>query len=281
VTAKLKYYLLLPSFFILFGILVFPLCYSFILAFHTYQLTNPALGWQYEGLNNFLKGVSDPLFQNALFRTIQFTFPAVTLEFLIGFGLALLLNMELKGTRVMQSVLLIPMMISTIVIGLTWRFMLHPEFGVINYLLGIQYSWLETGNRAMMTLILTDTWEWVPLTMLLMLAGLKSLPVEPFESAKIDGASTFQTFRYLTLPMLRSAIVVTIMLRLIDAFREYDKVYVLTQGGPGQSTELLTFYVYRVGFAYFHMGYASALSYLYLIIMAALALVTISALGRR
>jgi len=193
------------------------------------------------------------------------------LELVIGLGLALLLNRKIMGKRIITSLLITPVMISPIVTGLIWRMLYHEKYGAINgflRMIGInaEWAWLADPNLAVLAVILTDVWEWTPLVMMVLLAGLQSISLEPYESARIDGASPLQIFAYITLPLIRLPILAVVLIRVIDTIKLFDIIYVLTMGGPGGRTETISFYAYLVGFRYFRMGYAAALSYLILII---------------
>jgi multiple sugar transport system permease protein len=202
----------------------------------------------------------------------------VTLEILIGFGLAMLLNnRRLVGRDLYLLVLLIPMLMPPITVGLIWRLLLHPELGIINYFLGLgglpQPSWLGDPRLAMVTIIIVDIWHETSFVILILLAGLTSLPDELYEAAMIDGASGRQQFRYLTLPLMMPTLLVATLIRLIAALKTYDLVYILTRGGPGISTETVSYYIYRVAFVFLDMGTSAAMSFLLLILIVILTLV--------
>ncbi len=224
------------------------------------------------------------MFWRVIWNTFVFTVSAVTLEFVIGLGLAHLFYRQLRGESVLRSTLVLPMMIPPILIGLIWLFMYKKDFGIINNMLKLlsidPITWLSKPSTAMPAIIIADVWQWTPFMFLLLLAGLKSLPVELFESARIDGASSWQIFRYVTVPLLEPIIAIAIIIRFMDAFREFDKIFQLTGGGPGVATETISLFIYRNGFRYFKMGYASALSYLTLIIIVGFSMIYIKALRR-
>jgi multiple sugar transport system permease protein len=271
-----KYGYVLPVIAVLLGITVFPLIYSLALGFHSCDLR---LGgtWIFAGLSNYGEALfEDSRVWSSLKNTFIIGIPAITLEFIIGMGLALLLNRKLVGKRIITSLLILPVMISPIVAGLIWRMLYHTKYGAINgllQLLGIklQPAWLGDPSLAVLAVIFTDVWEWTPLVMMILLAGLQSISIEPYESARIDGASRFQIFGSITLPLLKLPIIAAILIRLIDTIKLFDIVFVLTMGGPGGRTETISFYTYLVGFRYFRMGYAAALSYLLLIFTVILA----------
>lgn len=281
-----RYSYVLPVMIILLGITIFPLIYSLLLSFYSCDLR---LGgnWVFNSLNNYREALfEDARVWSSLENTFFIAVPAVVLEFLIGLGLALLLNREIIGKKIITSLLILHVMMPPIVAGLIWRVLYHEKYGAINGFLrslGInaQFSWLGDPNLARVAVIFTDVWEWTPLMMMILLAGLQSISMEPYESAKIDGASPLQIFGYITLPLLRIPIMVAILIRLIDSIKLFDIIFVLTRGGPGGKTETISFYTYLVGFRYFRMGYAAALSYLLLIITVVLSMVFIRIMTRR
>ncbi len=264
-----------PAFLVLFIILIYPLGYSFWLSFHEWTLRGFTKGVPWVGLQNYINLFSNAEFINSLRITFTFVISAICIEFIIGMGLALLLNQKLKGKGLMRSLIFLPMMCTNVVIGLTWRLLFNYEFGIINYYLNqiglSSVQWLSTPELAMLSVIIVDVWNTSSYVALMLLAGLQSLPEEPFEAAKIDGASPRQTFRFITLPLLRQYILVALLWRLIDTFRIFDVVYLLTAGGPARSTEMVSIYVYNYGFKSFNLGYASAASFSMVLIMLVIA----------
>jgi multiple sugar transport system permease protein len=268
---------------ILFALTIYPLFYSLILSLHKWSITKPA-PWKFVGLRNYWDIICDLVFWRIVFNTFIFTFSAVTLEFIIGMALALLFNRELRGENTLRSALVLPMMVPPILVGLLWLFMYKKDFGIINNMLKLlniePIPWLSRPFTAMVAIIIADTWQWTPFMFLLLLAGLRSLPQDIYESAKIDGASLWQSFRYITIPLLKPIIAIAVIVRFMDAFRIFDKIFQLTEGGPGISTETISHYIYRHGFRYFNMGYASALSYLALIMIVLFSMIYIRILQR-
>jgi multiple sugar transport system permease protein len=260
-----------PAFLVMGVILLYPLSYSLWLSFHQWTLRTFRQGIPWVGVSNYLNLITSSEFLNSLRVTFTFVVIAVGIEFILGMGLALLLNQELRGKGVIRSIILLPMMCTNVVIGLTWRLLLNYEFGIVNYYishLGLnRVEWLSSPKMALTSVILVDVWNTTSFVALLLLAGLQSLPDEPFEAARIDGANAAQTFFYLTLPLLRQTILVALLWRLIDTFRIFDVIYLLTAGGPARATETVSIYVYRYGFQSFNLGFASAASYLMILIM--------------
>jgi multiple sugar transport system permease protein len=260
-----------PAFIVLIIILIYPLGYSLWLSFHEWTLRGFRSGVPFVGLANYVELFTNPDFLASLRVTFTFVFAAISIELVLGMGLALLLNHDLKGRHILRALIFLPMMLTNVVIGLTWRLLLNYEYGLINYYLsriGLErIEWLSKPSVAMPAVVLVDVWNTTSFVALLLLAGLQSLPDEPFEAARIDGATAWQSFRYLTLPLLRQTILVVLLWRLIDTFRIFDVIYLLTAGGPARATETVSIYVYRYGFQSFNLGYASAASYTMIIIM--------------
>jgi len=254
-----------PAFIVLIIILIYPLGYSFWLSFHKWTLRDFIYGVPWVGLENYINLFKNPDFLNSLRVTVIFVISALAIEFSLGMALAQLLNRDLKFKGIIRSFILLPMMCTNVVIGLTWRLLFNYNFGIINYYITqlqlTPVEWLSKPDIALLSIIIVDVWNTTSFVALMLLAGLQSMPEEPFEAARIDGASGWQTFRYLTLPLLRSTILVTLLWRLIDAFRIFDVVYLLTAGGPAHGTETISMYVYNYGFKSFNLGYASAASF--------------------
>jgi len=275
---------LAPAVIILLSITVFPMFYSLLLAFHDWNMGSWA-GWRFIGLENFkMIFRHDVFFRTSVVVTILFVTGTVGAQFILGMGIALLLNRELRKPGLVRTILILPTMMTPVVVGLIWRFMYNPELGIMNYLLNLMgissRNWLGDLKTALLSVMFADTWEWTPFMALVILAGLHALPREPFEAASIDGASSWAVFRYITLPLAKPTILVAVLIRLMDAFKAFDLVFVLTKGGPGMATEVLSFYTYRTGFKFFHMGYAAALSYVMLLIIVIISQVFIRLLAR-
>jgi len=273
-----------PAFIVIAIILVYPLGYSLWLSFHEWTLRGFRQGVPFVGLQNYVDLFSNPDFLNSLRITASFVILAVGIEFFLGMGLALLLNHDLRGRHFMRAMVLLPMMCTNVVIGLTWRLLLNYEFGLVNYYLGVlgmePIEWLSKPAMALPAVILVDVWNTTSFVALLLLAGLQALPEEPFEAARIDGASAWQSFVRITLPLLRQTILVVLLWRMIDTFRIFDVIYLLTAGGPARATETVSIYVYRYGFQSFNLGYASAASYIMILVMLVIAAAMARLMGR-
>jgi multiple sugar transport system permease protein len=252
--------------------LAFPTAYVFSISLRDYKLTDPTAGNPFVGLENYKTLLSDPEFFSALWRSVLFTVGSVALTFVIGMAIALLLNRrDIRGTGLTRTAILVPLILTPLVIGATYRFMLDRDNGIINEflaLVGLQrIPFLADPAWAMTSVILVDVWQWTPFAVLVLLAGLESLPVEPFEAARMDGASRWGEFWYITLPLLAPVIAVVLLIRTMDAFREFDKIFIMTGGGPGIATQTLPIFLYRSGFQDFDMGFSAATGVVMLIIV--------------
>ena len=264
-----KYYMLVPAILYLLLIGIFPLIFSFILSFLNWDVA-AGKPMTFAGLGNYLELFRDQRFRVTLFNTIIFVVAAISLEVIFGFSLALLLNRKLRGQTIFRVLLILPMMTTPVAAGYTWRMLYHVTNGPINHILGLLHlpiiPWLSSGRTALMSIIITDVWQWTPFVFIILLAGLQSLPTEPFEAAAVDGASRNQIFFYLTLPMISSILIITILLRLVEALRIFDIIFVMTAGGPGITTESSTMYSKIVGLTQFRIGYSAAIAYVLLIL---------------
>ncbi len=253
---------------------IFPLIYAVTVAFQNYQILIP-VPHRFIGLKNFEKPFSDPLFWSSLGVTAWFIAGVVFLQFPVGFGLAVLLNRLRRHQDLLATLLLVPTIISTSVVGFQWVQLFNYQFGPLNYILGLlhlpQPTWTADPALALPCLMFVDFWQWTPFMTLLLFAGLRSLPSSVIDAARVDGSTGWQIVWRIYLPLLRPVIGIAVILRILMAFKLFDIIYVLTAGGPGTVTENLAFYTYVQGFRYFNMGYAGALSILQLIAVAILA----------
>ncbi len=265
------YYILVPTIVFILLLTIFPMVYSFYNSLVDVNLLKPYLPPTFVGLGNYFALLQDARFWNSVFNTLYLTLSTIAIEFFLGLGVASLLNREIVGNRVTRTLILVPFMTTPVVVGLIWRFLYNYDLGIINYFLKILHLppilWLSDQSIALKSVIIVDVWQWTPLVALILLAGLQSLPVEPYEAAQVDGCSTWQNFRYITLPLLSPAILMVFLIRTMDALKLYDLIYVLTEGGPGISTETISYYLYVIGFKLFYTGKAAAGSYILLIIL--------------
>jgi multiple sugar transport system permease protein len=212
------------------------------------------------GLENYVRLLGDQRFWNALGNTAYFTAVSVTLELVLGLGIALLLHRAGRSRPLLYAIVLVPWAVPTIVSARMWEWIYNADFGVLNYLLGGQFNWLGSPLLALHAAIVMDVWKATPFVALLLLAGLQAIPRDLHLAAAVDGASPGRIFRDLTLPLLAPVITVVVVFRTIDAFRVFDAVYVLTGGGPANATETLSIYAYKVLFQTLDFGYGSALA---------------------
>ena len=257
-----------PAVLYLIAFSVYPLVTSLIRSFESYDPRTTS--WSWIGLANYRQLFSDPEFWHTVEHTFVFTFGAVAIQVVLGTALALFFNQKLRGATLVRGILILPMLLTPIVVGLMWRALLNPNWGMLNWIaneLGFHnVQWLSDPGTALRTLILVDTWQWTPFVFVVVFARLQALPVDVFEAGEVDGATWFKRLRYLTLPLLMPAIAFAAIFRGIDAFRTFDLVYGLTNGGPVRSTSTLSFQAFQNGFQYFHYGYASAIAYVMVIV---------------
>ena len=261
-----------PALTVLALIVIVPTFFLWYISFTDYQLQN-AWGTQaFVGLDNFVRLISgrDHDFLPAIRTSAVFLVFSVAAEFFLGFAVALLFHRHIRAKRLWMSFLILPMTITPAVIGLMWKLIYNTEYGVLNFLLGglnlPKVNWLGV-DTALLSVVVVDIWQWTPFLALMLYAGLQSLPTDPFESARIDGASSFQILRFITVPLMRPMISIALFLRIIDALKIFDTVYVLTRGGPGNATELLSLQVFRVGFQHTGwIGRSSAIAVIYLLL---------------
>ncbi|WP_256758339.1 carbohydrate ABC transporter permease [Cohnella sp. WQ 127256] len=283
-SVKRKQFLIfiVPSLLVLAVTVLYPLVYSFIMSFTSSSLKVRGFG-DFVGLDNYIKAFKDAYFIKSGWTTGLFTVIVVTLEFVFGLSVALMLNRIKRGKKLFFTIIIVPMLITPVAVGLIWRLLLHPDLGIVNYLLGVVglegQAWLGDAKLAMMTVVLIDIWHQVPFMILLLLAGLVSLPGEPYEAATIDGASRLQTFWNVTLPLMKETIIVAVLFRVITAIKTYDLIYVLTKGGPGTTTEVISYHIYKQAYTFLNTGYSSAMSYLLLLVIMLLSVVFVR-LGR-
>lgn len=258
--------LLAPTLIVLAVTGLLPFLYVVYVGFFEWNVFAAKAGLVFAGANNYRRLVFDSQFLSALSRTLQFTFWAVGSELVLGFGLAQLLTRDFPGKAFFRTVHALPLMVAPIAVGATWRLLAIPGFGPVpHYLdkwLDFSYNIGRFADHAFLTTVLMDIWHWTPFVTLTMLAGLTTIPKEPLEQALVDGANRWQVFRYLTIPMMMPVILTTLFIRIMDALRIVDEVYMLTGGGPGTSTHYVGIYIWRIVFPKTDYGYGSAVSLL-------------------
>ena len=269
------YLLAAPTVLIVLLIILFPITFALISSFFDYTLINKSFN-NFIGLDNYVNSINDEQLFNSISVTIFFVILVVLFEFLLGFFIALLLNSIDRFKSVYYFILLLPLLINPIVVGLIWRMFLHPQLGILNYLLSLisinPINWLGDPKMAFVTIIFVDIWHQVSFMIILLLAGLSAIPKEPYEAARSDGAGILDCFIHITLPYMRPVIIVTILIRLIFAVKTYDLIYIMTKGGPGDATDLISYYIYRSAFISLNLGEAAAMSTILLFIIVILTL---------
>lgn len=257
---------IIPAMVVLLGLVVYPLFFNVNLSLHKVNMLNfTSSNWKFVGLDNFIKTLGDKTVTDALVRTFVFMLVTVSGQLVLGMIGALTLNTALKGRGLLTVVVLIPMMMTPVAVGLFWRMLLNNQWGIINYFLSLfgidAIPWLSQSTFAFISVCMVQIWWGVSFVMLVLLGGLSALPPEPFEAAQVDGAGRWRSFTLITLPSLSPVISIVVMLRAIDAFREFDIIYTLTQGGPGVSTRVFSLQLYLTSFESqdFSTGAAQAL----------------------
>lgn len=267
--SRYKLLFLMPGLLTLLAIILFPLVFTIRVSLSNWDATSPGLDWA-AGLN-YVRLMGDQRFWQAMWRLALIVTAAVTVEYVLGFGLALMVWRQVRLKRTIRVLFLIPMMTMPVAMAVIWRTIFHESLGPANdlmHLLGLPaVSWLTNPSWATFVIILVDVWQWTPLMFLLLLAGLLSLPIEPFRAAAIDGAGPVRTFFAVTFPAMGAISLGAIVIRIIEASKILDTVYVITSGGPGTSTETPSYYIFIRGLRDFQIGYAASLSVVYLAIM--------------
>ena len=272
------YVLSLPAVLIIVGIL-YPFLLGAYYAFLNYAavVPNPV----FVGLRNFITVLSDPAFWSSVRTTLVYAVAATALETVLGVGIALLLNRSSLVGRIFERVLILPLMIAPVIAGVLWKLMFNPQFGVLNHVLGLgrTFDWLSE-SHALMSVVLVDLWIFTPFVAVLVLAGIRSLPKEPFEASAVDGASWFYMFRRLMLPMMWPYILVAVIFRFMDSLKIFDHVYVLTAGGPGDATRTLQISAYQNSIINFNYSVGSTYMFLLWAIVFVTARYLVSVLGK-
>ncbi|MDP6967743.1 MAG: sugar ABC transporter permease [Gammaproteobacteria bacterium] len=272
------YIFLAPAVVVMAIALLYPLIYMVFGSFRAWDPSQTIGEAEFAGFANYIALWHDPNFHESLIVTLKFAFSVVSLEMLIGVGLALLLDRSLRGMSVLRTLFILPMMIAPVVVGLIWRYMYHPSIGIFNQTLesiGLgSIDWL--GKHALMSVIIADIWQWTPFIFILALAALQSLPRSALEAARIDGASGWQQIIYIKLPLMMPVLIVTCLLRLIDAFKVLEVILVMTEGGPGLSTEILALRISRTATEFRELGVAAAMANYLLILLLMLTVVMLA-----
>jgi multiple sugar transport system permease protein len=263
----------LPALVAIFVVIVFPWAFTVYMSMHHWDIVGET---SFMGGANYLALLSDARFLESIGHTFYFTVLAVVLPVVLGVGAAVVFHREFPARGFLRAVFIMPMMATPVAIALVWTMMFHPQLGVLNYLLSLAgippQLWVFSADTVIPSLVLVEVWHWTPLVMLIVLGGLASLPTEPYESALIDGASQWQMFRHITLPLVLPFIMVAVVIRTIDALKTFDTIFVITQGGPGTASETINIYLYLQAFSFYNMGHASAVVVVFFAIIVALSL---------
>jgi multiple sugar transport system permease protein len=269
---------MLPALLAILLVMAFPLLYLLFMSVHKWSMVGYAPP-SFVGSSNFVALIGDERFMNSLARTLYFTILGLVSNIPLGFAIALLLAENFPTRNVLRALLVLPMVATPVAMGLVWLVMLDPSLGIVSYLLGLvgvnnPPLWLSDAAWVVPTLVAVDAWMWTPMVTLICIAGLAALPAEPFEAAMVDGASVWQRFLYITLPLMMPTLVVAAMLRTMDLLKVIDLVYVMTGGGPGHASETINLYNYLVALSYDKIGYGAAVALLLfaVVLMATIAL---------
>ena len=248
-----------PALALMAAVIVFPWLFTGFMSVQDWKLSQAR---SFAGLDNYVRLLSDERFQWAAVRTLYYTVLAVVAPLVLGTVAALIFHRRFPLRGFLRGVFILPMMATPVAVGLVWTMMFHPQLGVLNYLLsriGIPPQlWVYDPQTVIPSLVMVETWQWTPLVMLIVLGGLAALPSEPYESAQLDGASSWQMFRHITFPLVLPFLMVAAIIRTIDAVKSFDIIFVISQGGPGTASETLNLFLYLQAFAFYDIGYASA-----------------------
>ncbi len=260
---RFRYWALLPAVVVLLALTVFPLVELVAMSVSTVTFAEGRVNWAFSGLDNWQTFLGDAIFPTAVGNTVAFVIVTVLVELVLGLVLALIVSQTTVLVGVSRAVLILPILVPPIAIGTVWRLLYNYEFGIFNQVLvWLRFqpqNWTGSSTLALPSVMVVDIWHWTAFVFLLMLAGIESLPIEPIEAARVDGASDWQLLRHIVLPLLAPTILVTLMFRTIFAFKVFDEVFLLTSGGPGNATEVISLYINRVFFSQSRMGYGALL----------------------
>jgi len=270
---RLYFRFIIPALIVVGAVIIFPWLFTIWMSAFDWKIGTEA---HFVGLDNYTSLVRNQRFLEAVVRTFYFTALAVVAPLILGTIAALIFHRQFPFRGVLRGIFIMPMMATPVAVALVWTMMFHPQQGVLNYLLslvGLPPSlWVYSPQWVIPSLVLVEVWHWTPLVMLIVLGGLAALPTEPYESAKLDGASEWQLFRFITLPLVAPFLLVAAVIRTIDALKAFDTIYVITSGGPGTASETINLYLYLQAFAFYNIGNASAVVVIFFFIVMALAL---------
>lgn len=262
----------IPALVVIAAIIIFPWVFTIWMSLNEWKVGAPTT---FVGLANYMRLPTDPRFVEAVWHTIVYTLLSVILPLIFGTFAATIFHQKFPLRGFLRGLFIMPMMATPVAIALVWTMMFHPQLGVLNYILSLfglpAELWVFHPGTVIPSLVMVETWQWTPLIMLIVLGGLSAIPSEPYESARIDGASGWQMFRYITLPLITPFIFVAAMIRMIDAVKSFDIIFAITQGGPGSASETINLYLYSVAFVYYDVGYGSAIAVVFFVIIVLLA----------
>jgi multiple sugar transport system permease protein len=277
--ARSYWLFIVPAGMVVGAVILFPWIFTVFMSLQDFHVGS---SMSFSGVANYQRMLNDDRLLWSIVRTLYFTALSVILPTIFGVIAAVCFNKRFPLRGVARTIFILPMMATPVAIALVWTMMFHPQLGVLNYLLtsvGLPAStWVYDSTTVIPTLVLVETWQWTPLVMLIVLGGLASLPLDPYEAAALDGASGWKSFWHITLPLAWPFIMVALVLRAVDALKAFDTIFVITGGGPGTSSETLNIYLYQQAFAYYDIGYASAIVVVFFVLIMA---VTILLMGTR
>ena len=263
----------IPALVIVVAVIVFPWVFTLWMSVNEWHLGGEK---SFVGFANFARLAGDARFWQSMWHTVVYTVLSVVAPLFLGTIAALVFDSKLPMRGLLRGIFVMPMMATPVAVALVWTMMYHPQLGVLNYLLSLvgigPQEWIFNQNTVIPSLVLVETWQWTPLVMLIVLGGLAAMPRDPFESAEIDGANAWQKFRYITFPMILPFMMVAVIIRSIDALKSFDIIFAMTQGGPGTASETINIYLYNVAFAYYDIGYGSAIAVVFFIVIITMSL---------
>ncbi|MBF6595711.1 MAG: sugar ABC transporter permease [Thermaceae bacterium] len=282
----LRWALLTPALLVIGLTVIYPLLSSFVTSFRNWQLINSPSPGGFVGLDNYTRAFTDEGFLNSLKVSALYVLVSVSLSLILGLGIALLLSKPTRLNTFARALLIFPFAVAPVLKGFSWRFMLNPEYGVYAKMVGTVipplkgYLWLGHDFSALLTLAMSEVWGWAPLFALMFIGALGSIPSEITEAARVDGATGWHIFWRITLPLLAPVVYIVALLKIISALKMFDQVVIMTGGGPGNATQTLYYYIYQLAFRNLDMGYASAVSYLLVVVMGLFAFLYVRTLLR-
>ena len=269
---------LLPAGVVVLAVIIFPWLFTLYMSVHEFKVGGD---FTFIGLDNYLRLTTDDRFLWSVVRTLYFTALSVALPVMLGVAAAVTFHKKFPMRGIARTIFILPMMATPVAVALVWTMTFHPQLGVLNYLLtsvGIPPSqWTYDSVSVIPTLVMVETWQWTPLVMLIVLGGLASLPIDPYEAATLDGASGWDMFRHITVPLVWPHIIVATVIRTIDALKAFDLIFVISGGGPGTSSETMNLFLYLQAFSFYNMGYAAAVTVVFFIIILLVSLLLFSA----